>query len=290
MPQLPASLSNLSHLSPTEKRGTSGVTDALQGELWQRWRMQRCLLAREQLTEHFLPYARVIAAMAYARRTQADIAYEEYFQLACMGLLEAVERFDPAYGAQFQTYAAKRMQGAILNGLERLTEKNQQIAVQTRLRKDRLESLKLRSSGGEHEATSNDRGVNNPESQPQSPQALFSYLAEVGIGLALGILLEDTGMFDPESGSESASLITPEVSYFKKTELLQLQSALRNALDQLSPQEQTVMRCHYLQEMPFEDIATSLSLSRGRISQVHKLAITKLRGLLAGKTQFDVSV
>lgn len=280
MPQAPVSRPPPPTLSPDEVTAANGVTDIWQADLWQRWRDEHCVLSREQLTKHFLPYARVIAATSYARRTHNDVAFEEYFQLACVGLLEAVERFDPTYGTQFKTYAAKRMQGAILNGLERLTEKNQQIAVQNRLRKDRLESLKTRD----------DQQTQKPQPQAQSPQALFSDLAEVGIGLALGILLEGTGMFDPEGPVESASNLTPEVSYFKKTELLQLQKVLRSALDQLTQQEQMIMRCHYLQDMPFEEIATSLSLTRGRISQVHKAAIKKLRDLLAQNTQCDMTL
>jgi RNA polymerase sigma factor for flagellar operon FliA len=280
MPQAPAPGQQPPTFSPDEVAEVTGVTDPWQADLWQRWRDKKCLLSREKLTSHFMPYARVIAATTYARRTHNDVAFEEYFQLACVGLLEAVDRFDPTYGAQFKTYAAKRMQGAILSGLERLTEKNQQIAVQNRLRKDRLESLKTRD----------DQEAQKPQAQAQSQQALFSYLAEVGIGLALGILLEGTGMFNPDGPVESTSPITPEVSYFKKTELLQLQKVLRNALDKLSKQEQVIMRSHYLQEMPFEEIASALSLTRGRISQVHKAAIKKLRDLLAQNTQCDMAL
>lgn len=242
--------------------------------LWARWKGGGDAAAREQLICHYLPYARLLAATLFGRRTHGDVEFEDYLQLARIGLIEAVDRFDPGQGAQFKTYASKRIQGAMLNGLMRLTEKNQQISVRVRLRQDRLEAVKEAAGGL---PARRDAGE------------LFRYLAEVGIGLALGVLLEDTGMIDADAFETGAHIPSPEVSYFRKSEIRQLRDVLQVMLDRLSDQQRQVIRCHYLQELPFDEIALDMGVTRGRISQLHRQALLKLRELLASEARCDVS-
>lgn len=242
--------------------------------LWARWRRDRDEAAREHLIGHYLPYARMVAATVYARRTHNDVEFDDYLQLARVGLLEAVDRFEPDQGAQFKTFAAKRVQGAVLNGLVRLTEKNQQISVRMRLQQERLEAVK--------EAAASAAPV-------RSPDKLFKYLADVGIGLALGVLLEDTGMIDAEAFESGGQAPSPEVSYFRKTEIVQLRTVLRDLVGQLSEQQRLVIRHHYLQEVPFDEIAALMGVTRGRVSQLHRQGLLRLRELLGRDARCDVS-
>src|SRR3954468_3185376 len=114
----------------------------LEAALWRELRATGDAALRERLLVLHLPYARTIAATLYARRFHDEIEFGDYLQLARVGMLEAVDRFDPARGVQFRTFASRRMQGAILNGIERLTEKQQQIAARQRLRADRVAGVK----------------------------------------------------------------------------------------------------------------------------------------------------
>lgn len=254
--------------------------------LWALWRSGQDEAAREQLIHHYLPYARMVAATVYSRRTHNDVEFADYLQLARIGLLEAVDRFEPAHGTQFRTFAAKRVQGAVLNGLTRLTEKNQQISVSMRLRQERLEAVK------EAAATDSDEdgkgGISAPDSS-RSPEKLFKYLAEVGIGLALGVLLEDTGMVDAEAFDGNGQVPSPEVSYFRKAEIIQLRTVLRDLVGQLSDQQKTVIRHHYLQEVPFDEVAALMGVTRSRVSQLHRQGLLRLRELLSKDARCDVS-
>ena len=69
--------------------------------------------------------------------------------------------------------------------------------------------------------------------------------------------------------------------FYRSAELRQLRERLVQAVEGLPAQERAVIRGHYLQEVPFEQIAASLQLTRGRISQVHRRALLRLRSLLA---------
>lgn len=262
-------------------------TPDLTAALWIRWRKDGDEAAREQLIGHYLPYARMVAATVYGRRTHNDIEFDDYLQLARVGLLEAVDRFEPGQGAQFKTFAAKRVQGAVLNGLTRLTEKNQQISVGMRLRQERLEAVKeAAAEEASQESSGSDASVSNSS---RSADKLFKYLAEVGIGLALGVMLEDTGMVDAEAFDGEGHTPSPEVSYFRKTEILQLRAVLRDLVGQLSEQQRNVIRRHYLQEIPFDEIAAAMGVTRGRVSQLHRQGLLRLRELLGKDARCDVS-
>jgi len=263
--------------------------------LWACWRAQGDAAARDALIRHYLPYARMMAAGLYGRRTTDDVEFDDYLQLARIGLIESVDRFDPAQGNQFNSFASKRVQGSILNGLARFTEKNQQISVRSRLQQERLAAIK-------QEAAQDDADLDDdPEdtaahragvTSARTADKLFKYLAEVGIGIALGVLLEDTGMVNAETfdGEGASHVPSPEVSYFRKTEIRQLGTMLRGLVVQLSDQQKFVISHHYLQEIPFDEIAARMGVTRGRISQLHRQGLLRLRELLDKDARLDVSL
>jgi RNA polymerase sigma factor for flagellar operon FliA len=240
--------------------------DIDEAALWQRTRDDGDMSARERLLALHLPYARVVAASYYGRRFHDEIEFGDYLQLASLGLIEAMDRFDPARGVQFRTFAARRMHGAILSGIERLTEKQQQIAARQRLRAERLQDLK--PAGG---------------AAPQGAEQLLCYVSEVGIGLALCWMLEGTAMVDLPDANGSAP-------FYQSVALRQLRDRLLGAVEALPPQERTVVRSHYLQDMQFDEIAAMLQLTKGRISQIHKQALLRLRSQVRDHADWNLEL
>lgn len=237
--------------------------------LWRRVRDHGDAAARQRLLDFHLPYARVVAASYFSRRYNDEVEFSDYLQLASVGMLEAMERYDPARGVQFRTFAARRMHGAILSGLERLTEKQQQIAARQHLRTERLKEVK--AMAGEDGAV-----------KPGDPRHLLQFVSEVGMGLTLCWLLEDTAMVQPPG----ACTVVP---FYQSSAMKQLRDRLLHAVDALPPQERTVVRSHYLQDMPFEHVAATLQLTRGRISQIHKQALLRLRSLVRDDADWSAS-
>lgn len=244
-----------------------------EAELWRRWRADRDEAARADLWVRHGEYARTMAALLYGRRYSDDVDFGDYLQYANIGLLEAMERFDPERGAQFRTFAARRIQGAILNGLERFTERQQQVNARQRLRAERSRDL--------HEAAAEQSGWSGPGGE-QQPEQLARYVAEVGVGLALAWLLEGTGMVDVGERGET-------VPFYRSTELRQAREHLLRVLDSLPWQERHVLRGHYLQDIRFDEIARELGLTKGRISQIHKKGLQRLRGMLSGACGLDLA-
>jgi RNA polymerase sigma factor for flagellar operon FliA len=229
--------------------------------------------ARQGLMALHMPYARVVAASIYAKRFHDEIEFGDYLQYASIGLLEAMERYDPGRGVLFRTFAARRMQGAILSGIEKLTEKQQQIALRQRLRSERVAAAR--------QGVLEDFGA--PATGPQTPEQLMKFVAEVGIGLAVCWMLEGTAMVEHEDMAVS-------LPFYRSTELRQLRDRLLHAVEHLPEQQRAVVRGHYLQEVPFDQIAASMQLTKGRISQVHKQALLHLRKLLSHADEWSVKL
>jgi RNA polymerase sigma factor for flagellar operon FliA len=202
-----------------------------------------------------LPLVRAIAARLYRARWNDALAFEEYVQMGAVGLLEAAGRFDAGRGVTFGAFASWRIAGAILNGLERATEQHQQVAARRQWAAERVASLAADGpSGG-------------------SLEERLAALARVAIGLAVGFMLEGSGMY---CGGGEATLQDGSAALADR----QLGRHLRDAVRGLPLQERRVLEEHYFEHRPFADIAAALHLTRGRVSQLHKRGIERLRDRL----------
>jgi RNA polymerase sigma factor FliA len=103
------------------------------------------------------------------------------------------------------------------------------------------------------------------------------------------MLLEGTGMLEKSDAETHQVAERPDVSYFRKTEHLELAKAIQLCVTKLSAQQQLVIRSHYLQEIPFEEIAKTLAVTRGRVSQLHRQALTDLKAMLQNAKGVDFS-
>lgn len=222
--------------------------------LWRAWRRDGDVQARQQLIEAHLRFARMMAAKLYGRRYYAALEFDDYMQYATVGLMESVDRFDPDHGAKFETFAASRISGAILDGVTASSDIHEQLAARKRVLRERA-SLLCEDAAA-------------PASQ--SPDALFGKLADLAIGLAVGFALEGSGMYRAEEGE----YLDPG---YQGVALRQLRQRVASLVDALPPKQKAVISGHYQQQLAFEEIATRLQLSRGRVAQLHKEAVAKLR-------------
>lgn len=233
-------------------------------QLWQYWHSKRDPAARKLLSELYLPYARAMAAKSYSRRVHSEFQFEEYFHFAVVGMMESLDRYLPQRGAQFKTFATPRINGAILNGLDGLSERQQQIGFRRRLERERLESLKTEDAAQDH------------------GQKLLQQLSDIGVGVALGFLLEGTGMLIDVDDR------LPDNAY-SHVELRQLRERIWRLVEQLTEREAEVIRRHYLQQQGFDEIASALELTKGRISQLHSRGLERIRKLIEATNSCDVA-
>lgn len=233
----------------------SELEDTLSG-WWTAWRGAGDAGARERLIGHYQRTARITAAQLYAQHPYKVLEFDDYLQFASVGLIEALDRYDPDSGVRFETYSASRMRGAILDGIRRSSDVQEQISARRRTAGERVDTL----------APDVDKS--------DDVDKLFADLAEVAVGLAIGFVLDGTGMYQAgdDTGGEGA---------YQAVELAQLARRVRALVRSLPGNQREVVTGHYLQQMSFSDVAERLQLSRGRVAQLHKEALERLRQMLA---------
>ncbi len=227
-------------------------------ELWIALREQGSQEAREALFMRHLPFARREANRTLRLHGIVQVELADIFQSACVGLMQSIDRFDPQKGAAFTTYAAYRIQGAVLNSLETYSEVQQQIQAHARKRAERVDSLRV------------------DDVTPTSPrERIVDALAAISMGLAVGFMLEESGVYaDPDSPA-----LTPDSGY-QTLAWKQLRETLQQHVDALPEKERRVLAYHYFNGLDFEQVALLMGLSKGRVSQLHKAGLTKLRELV----------
>jgi RNA polymerase sigma factor for flagellar operon FliA len=218
--------------------------------LWSAFVAQRRHDQREALARFYLPFAKQLAAKLYAGRTVAEVEFADYYQHAVIGLLEAIDRYDSTIGCGFKSYAQHRIRGAVLTAAEKLTERSEQIAFKREVARERAYSLKTIIADADR-------------------RDAFEEMVDVAIGLAIGFLLQDSGMYRREEGAA--------LDYYGSDELVAAAERMQEMLAVLTPGERAVVEYHYIEEMRFTVIADILKVTRGRISQLHASAIQKLR-------------
>lgn len=231
-----------------------------ESDLWRQMRGSSPA-ARERLFALHAPFARAIATKRWRERTSGDLDLQEMRQFAYVGLLEAIDRFDPDRGVPFRGYAARRISGSVLDGLAHASELREQIGFRSRLRAERIRSLAA------------------ADTEAMSSEAAMRALSEIATGLAVGFML-DAGLAVSDDAPDRSPSAYDGLAW---KETIQRLGA---AIDELSPREKSVVQQHYMQGVSFDTIAALMGLSKGRISQIHKAAVTYLRSRLGRSGEF----
>lgn len=230
--------------------------------LWEAMRGGGSAMARERLFALYLPFARSLAGRQFKGRKEADLEYEDFVQLACAGLLEAMDRYDPAHGVPFRGFATRRINGSVIDGLAKLSEVREQIGFQQRTRRERVRSL------------------TPEEARNLSAGDAFKALAEMAVGLALGFMLEGTGLYQADETAAAQPTAYDSLAWKDLVERLTAELA------RLPERDCMLLRLHYLEDVSFDQIAALLRLTKGRISQMHKAALALLRKRISGAGGF----
>jgi RNA polymerase sigma factor FliA len=231
--------------------------------LWSRFHSSRDLRIRERLIGRYTALARTIAATLYAGRCDDTVSFDDYLQYARVGLIEAIDRYDSLRGTSFESYSSYRIRGAILNGLSRETE----VRAQRGKRGVRL---------AEREQSLAGPMLVNPEGASLDDFVSFT------VDLAVGFMLED--------GSVECSDDSPAANPYAQAEVSQLRVRVREFVEQLPPRERQVLKSHYYDQVEFQEIAATLGITKGRVSQLHSRAVAKVRERLSARPKIDKSL
>lgn len=194
------------------------------------------------------------------RHTRAQLGLEcevqDLVAFGYQGLLEARQRFDPARGVQFKSFAYYRVRGAVVDGVRRM-------AYLPRRAYARLKAAEALDLEGEHSIDSAAAGA--PADPEIALRALDGVLGRVAAAYATAASAED----EPEDNPEQ-SLLSAE-----------RRDAVQRALATLPEQEAFLLRGHYIEGRNFDELAAELGLSKSWASRMHTRALGRLREALS---------
>lgn len=228
---------------------------------------------RNDLVVHYLPLVKFIATRI-ANRLPSHVEIDDLIESGILGLIDALEKFEPDLKIKFRTYAEFRIRGAILDELRALDW----VPRSTRQKASRLERAygeleqKLGRAATDAEMTRH-LGVTVAE---------FDDLVREARGSALVSLDEIRG--DGEEGYEHSlveHLAAPgEFNPAGELGAHQFCRVVADTIDQLPEKERLVVSLYYYEELNMKEIGEILGVTESRISQIHTKAILRLRGRL----------
>lgn len=246
--------------------------------LWEEYGRTHEPEARQRLVRKYMDMTHRIAAHLFRRRVGNAVAFDDYLQYGRVGLLEAIDRYDPAREASFATFAGYRIRGAILNGLEQSTELAAQAAQRRHSRlRERAYSIESRDM----RSVSVERDSIDAESDGAQLER-FAGMVDMAVLLALGYVLEDNGEWNPAG----ASTADP----YRSVQLEGVRTRLIRLVDALPERERLIVRYHYFEHMEFQTIAEVLDVTKGRISQLHARALQLIREGYEALEELDVEL
>lgn len=230
-------------------------------------------LSREAAIVQYAPLIKYIAHRL-AMRLPPHISVEDLVSAGVIGLMDALDKYDPKKKVQFKTYAEFRIRGAMLDELRALDWVPRSIRQKsTQLEKTLARLEKDKGGSVEDEEVASEMGL--------SLEDYYDLLNEVkGIALLdieeLRQRLSDLSEEDPLGFVEDQAEQDP----FEKLRLEELKAILARAIETLSPKEQQVLALYYYEELTLKEIGQVLGYTESRICQIHGKAILKLRARL----------
>ena len=227
---------------------------------------------RERLILEHLPQVRLIARRIQEKLPD-NVSLEDLISTGVIGLIAAIDNFDPAHNVKLKTYAEYKIRGAILDSLRGLDWAPRQ-------KRRRAKQIEAAIAAAEQRLK---RSPSEDEIAVQLDLTLDEYhewLVEIrGLNIAsLECASGDQGKdllhFIPDNGENLPSLL------LERSELERLLAAAISGIPEI---ERTVLSLYFTEELTLREIAQVVNLHESRVSQLKSQAILRLRSHLGAK-------
>jgi len=224
------------------------------------------------LCEAAMPLVRRIATLVL-RRLPAHFSIDDLVGDGCVGLLRAMDRFDPSYGVAFETWATRIIRGSMLNGLRRMD------VVPERVRRDarNLDAARWRIAL-EAGAAPDDRSA--AASAGLTTQKLRSVQLALRSAAVLSLDAPLHGEAAPEGAVFGDLIAADEPDPSQRVADTNARHVVSCAVRSLSPRDRSIVAAFYSGNITFREIGKRLGISKQRVSQIHNRALRGLRGAL----------
>lgn len=222
---------------------------------------------REALVLQHLPQVRLIAKRIHDRLPEC-VSLDDLISSGVVGLLAAIDNFDPTLNVQLNTYAERKIRGAILDGLREMDWAPRETRKKSKLIEAAIHRAKQRAGQDPtEEEISQELGIALGEYQ--------KWLAEVQ-----SVELERLEYAPGDNpGGDLLNFISadPELLPSHLLERSELERILALAIDRMPKMERTVLSLYYYEELNLREISEVVGMHLSRIAQLRSQAILRLR-------------
>ena len=220
----------------------------------------------DDIVNDSLPAVKYLASRL-ALRVPSHVDVDDLIQVGIIGLLQSADRFDPRRGVKFQTYANRRIQGAMLDYLRSLDWKPRSVRRRSRwLEKAYQDASQRLGTQSSIEDVAQEIGIGVPELEQWKQASTLSSSQHQWEEISSTEYLARAA--DPSDSPEAA------------LEKEQMRNVLVRAIDHLPENERLVLSLYYYEELTMEEIGQLLGVKQARISQLHGQAVVRLRKAL----------
>jgi RNA polymerase sigma factor for flagellar operon FliA len=219
------------------------------------------------LLKQYSPLVRRLAHQMIAK-LPANVEIDDLIQVGMIGLNDALARFDPSQGVQFETFATQRIRGAML---------------------DELRGSDWMSRGDRRHQRMIETAVHKLEQKLGRAPSETEIAAEMGMKLTdyqelLGkvrgtqlVYLEDMSGDDGDEDFLDRHMVDADANPLGRLSDRKMREALVAAIENLPQREQYVMSMYYEHDMNLKEIAAVLGVTESRVCQLHSQSIARLR-------------
>ncbi|MDY6906228.1 MAG: FliA/WhiG family RNA polymerase sigma factor [Thermodesulfobacteriota bacterium] len=214
-------------------------------------------------------------AMKMAMRMPSSVQMDDLINAGCIGLINAVDRFDPDKDVSFKTYAEYRIRGAIQDELRNMDWYSRTMRKKLRDIENAVARVEAREK----------RPAEDWETAEELGMEIEAYLTTLAQVHGAAILSVDEYIRnksnDTIAGKRFIQGFSGSDDVFGQLARKEMKQVVADAIAALSEKEQQVISLYYYDEMTLKEIGEILSVTESRVCQIHAAVIVKLKSRLA---------
>lgn len=247
------------------------ISPEAEQQLWDAYYKTKSYDDRNKIIEAYAGLIHFIAGKI-AMYKPTNISYDDLVNEGVLGLIEAINKFDPTKGIKFSTYAVTRVRGFILDKLRKYDWVPRNLREKSRKIQKAIDELE-----GVHGRQPTEEEIADYLNIPLEKYYDLTYDLSIVKQLSLEEKRNPTSVED-EAISLVESIEAPDnddpafILHKKEVKVL-----LTDAIKTLPEKEMIVLALYYFENMTLSEIGKSLNVSESRVCQLHKQAIVNLK-------------